>query len=68
MGIEELILDMARKEGIEKGIRKGITDTKAEVVTNLIIKLGLSDEQAADVAMVTPEYVAEIRNKLGLVS
>ena len=61
MGIEELILDMAKKEGIEKGAN----DTLEAVVTNLIIKLGLTDEQAADVAGVTPEYVAEIRAKLG---
>jgi len=61
MGIEELILDMAKKEGIEKGA----IDTLEAVVTNLIVKLGLTNEQAADVAGVTPEFVAEIREKLG---
>jgi hypothetical protein len=40
MGIEEQILDMVKKEGIEKGIN----DALEAVITNLIIKLGLTDE------------------------
>jgi len=41
MGIEELILDMAKMEGLEKGIEKGVNDTLEALVTNLIVKLGL---------------------------
>lgn len=53
MGIEELILHQTEQKGIEKG--------KIEEVHNLIIKLGLSDEQAADVAGVTVAYVQKVR-------
>jgi hypothetical protein len=52
MGIEELILQHTKAEG------------KAEVVGNLIVKLGLSDEQAADVAGVTVEFVKQLRARL----
>ncbi len=52
MGIEELVLDRAKQKG------------KAEVVTNLILKLGLSDEQAADIAGVLVDFVAAIKRKL----
>jgi predicted transposase/invertase (TIGR01784 family) len=68
MGIEELILQRAEQKGIEKGIekgiKKGIEKGKAEVVANLIAKLGLSNEQAADVAGVSVAFVKVIREKL----
>lgn len=60
MGIEELILHITEQKGIEKGIEKG----KAEVVRNLIIKLGLNDEQAANVAGVSIEFVQKVRDSL----
>jgi protein-disulfide isomerase-like protein with CxxC motif len=53
MGIEELILHTAEQKGKAEG--------KAEVVRNLIIKLGLNDEQAADVAEVSVEFVQQVR-------
>lgn len=68
MGIEELLLDRAEKKGLEKGIEKGLEKGKEEkshtIVENLIIKMGLSDEQAADLAEVSLEFVAEIRSAL----
>lgn len=60
MGIEELLLETARQEGIEKGIEK----TKRLTVRNLIDKLGLSDEQAAEIAEVTPAFVKKVRASL----
>lgn len=57
MGVFEMI-----KEREVKAIQdKGKVEAKAEVITNLIVKLGLSDEQAADVAGVSVSFVAEIR-------
>jgi predicted transposase YdaD len=50
--------------GFEKGIGEGVEKNATKVVENLIVKLGLSDEQAADVAGVTVAFVAAIRQKL----
>lgn len=60
MGIEELMLDRATKQGIQKGEQKKSRD----VVENLLSKLGLSDEQAAEVAEVSIEFVQKIRAQL----
>jgi predicted transposase/invertase (TIGR01784 family) len=60
MGIEELILHRAEQKGIEKGKAEG----KAEVVRNLITKLGLNDAQAADVAEVPVAFVQQVRASL----
>jgi hypothetical protein len=80
MGIEELVLHLTEQKGIEKGIEKGLEEglekgiakgieeglEKGNVkeVRNLITKLGLSDEQAADVAGVTIEFVKQVRATL----
>jgi protein-disulfide isomerase-like protein with CxxC motif len=57
MGIEEQILHITKAEGKAEG--------KAEVVRNLIIKLGLDDAQAADIADVSVEFVQQVRANLG---
>ena len=59
MGIEEMLLDQAQKEGLEEGIVKG----KVEVVRNLIMKMGLSDVQIAEIAEVPTDVVKKIREK-----
>jgi len=56
MGIEEQILQMKRTEGRVEG--------KVEEVSNLITKLGLNDEQAADVAGVRIEFMQQVRANL----
>ncbi|MCU0376167.1 MAG: hypothetical protein MUF24_12745 [Chitinophagaceae bacterium] len=56
MGVEEQILQMKRTEGKLEG--------KLEEVSNLITKLGLNDEQAADVAGVSIEFVQQVRANL----
>jgi hypothetical protein len=61
MGIEELILDLAEKRGLEKGEEK----KSHIIVENLIVKMGLSDEQAADLAEVPLDFVAKVRLSLG---
>jgi predicted transposase YdaD len=58
MGIEELILHITEQKGIEKG--------KAEVVQNLIIKLGLKNEQVANIAGVSIKFVMQVRSDISV--
>jgi predicted transposase/invertase (TIGR01784 family) len=58
MGIEELILHREKQKGIEQGIE--------QVIKNLITKMGLTDEQAADIAGVDAAFVARVRKEMGL--
>jgi hypothetical protein len=60
MGITETLKMLDREEGIEIGEAK----KSHHVVENLIIKLGLSDEQAADVAEVSVDFVKNIRQEI----
>ncbi|MCL4638413.1 MAG: hypothetical protein M5Z89_05430 [Olivibacter sp.] len=60
MGIEELMLDRATKQGIQKGEQK----SKSQVISNLLEKFGFSIEQAAEAADVSIEFVQKIRAKL----
>ncbi|HRP57343.1 hypothetical protein [Agriterribacter sp.] len=68
MGIIETIKKIEREEvfekGIEKGMEKGIEKGKREVIENLIIKLGLSDKQVADVAEMPVSFVKKIHAAL----
>jgi predicted transposase/invertase (TIGR01784 family) len=57
---EYSVLKTAEERGLERGMEKG----KEEVVVNLIIKLGLNDEQAANVANVPVSTVKKIRASL----
>jgi len=52
MGIEELMLERATKQG------------KGEVVKNLLTKFGFTVEQAAEAAEVSIEFVQKIRAQL----
>jgi predicted transposase/invertase (TIGR01784 family) len=52
-------------KGEMKGEIKGEERKTHAIVENLIVKLGLPDEQAADVAEVSVEYVAKVRAELG---
>ena len=76
MGIIETIKKIEREEGIEigmkkgmekgieKGMEKGIEKGKQEVIENLIIKMGLSDKQVADIAEMPVSFVKKIRAAL----
>jgi predicted transposase/invertase (TIGR01784 family) len=64
MGIEEMLLDQAQKKGLEKGIAKGKAETNAEIVKKLIIKMGLSDAQIADILGVPITFVQKRRSEL----
>ena len=84
MGIEEMVLERARKKGLEKGLEEGmekglekglekgikkgraegLEKGKAEVVKNLLLKMAMTDAQAADIAGVPVDFVKKIRKKL----
>ena len=64
MGIEELLLESAEKKGIEKGMEKGEEKKGYDVVKNLIIKMGLSNVQIADIAEVPVSFVEKVREEL----
>jgi len=48
----------------KRGIQKGKEEKDRQIVEKLIVKLGFSDEQAADFAAVSIEYVAKLRAEL----
>ena len=56
------------EEGIQKGMEKGIEQGKEEkgfdIVENLINKLGLDDQQAAEIAEVPVSFVLKVRKTL----
>ena len=64
MGIIETIKKIEREEVFEKGIEKGIEKGKQDVIENLIVKLGLSDRQAADIAEMPVSFVKKVRASL----
>ncbi|TAN14818.1 MAG: hypothetical protein EPN37_11240 [Chitinophagaceae bacterium] len=76
MGIEEMVLERAKREGLEKGIlkgrkegleeglEKGKLEGKIEEVKNLLIKMAMTDTQAADIAGVPVDFVKKVRKKL----
>jgi predicted transposase/invertase (TIGR01784 family) len=61
---EYSVLKTAEDRGLERGIEQGREEGREEVVVNLIIKLGLNDEQAANVADVPVAVVKKIRASL----
>nr|WP_293840530.1 hypothetical protein [uncultured Arsenicibacter sp.] len=65
MGIQEMIIDRARKEGLQKGIEQGLETAKTSIVKNLILAMTVSDSQIAAIAEVPVAFVKEIRQKLG---
>jgi len=60
MGIEELLLDRAKKRGVKQ--EKQRRDRR--IVLNLLDHTDFSDEQIAKLAEVSEEYVAKLRKSL----
>lgn len=54
----------AMEKGMERGMEKGMEKGKEQVVKNLIIELGLSDQQAARIAEIPVSFVKKIRTSL----
>jgi len=53
-----------REEGREKGKIEGKIEGKTEEVRNLIVKLGLTNGQAAEVAEVSIDFVKKVRSSI----
>ncbi len=60
MGIEEFLLDRAKKQGIAKGIEQG----KSDVVKNLLRAGKFSISEIANFAGVTEVFVKKIKRSL----
>jgi predicted transposase/invertase (TIGR01784 family) len=61
---ERIGIEKGIEKGIKKGIEKGAEKARHTVIENLLTKLGVSDEKAAEIAEVSIEYVREIRASL----
>ena len=59
MGVEK-----GEAKGVAKGEARGEAKTEERIVRNLIIKMGLTTEQVADVAGVTVEFVEKVKAEL----
>jgi flagellar biosynthesis/type III secretory pathway protein FliH len=76
MGLEQFLLERANKEGIEQGVKQGVMQgvmqgmkqgreaEKKSLVVNMINKTLLSDQQIAEVAETTVDFVAQLRQQL----
>jgi len=56
--------DIFYRKGERIGEIKGAEKARHTVIENLLTKLGVSDEKAAEIAEVSVEYVKEIRANL----
>ncbi|GAB3704626.1 hypothetical protein GCM10027592_36220 [Spirosoma flavus] len=68
MGIEEFLLERAKKEGIkeglEKGLEQGAEQEKRSLVTRLLTMTAFSSEQIADIVNVSVAFVDQVRKDL----
>jgi molybdenum cofactor biosynthesis enzyme MoaA len=64
MGIEELLLDRAEKQGVKQGMEQMKKEDHRKFTLNLLTHTDFSDEQIAKLAEVSKEYVAKLRKSL----
>ena len=66
MGVKEILIERAINKGAQ--LERAKAEEKAQtVVGNLIVKLDLSDEQAAVIADVSLDFVKKVRSGLKVV-
>jgi len=63
MGIEEMVLDMAKKQGMELGEERGMERRNREVVINML-RNDFTDEMILKIVNVTPDYIQKIKASL----
>ena len=51
-------------EGVREGIKKGINEAKADVVRNLLLNTDFSIEKIAKLALVSLDFVQQVRAAL----
>jgi len=61
MGIEEFVLERAKKQGLKLGIDQGIEKNQTEVVKQLIVKTDFDNARIADIAGVSIAFVENLR-------
>lgn len=61
---EYSVLKTAEERGMEKGVEKGREEMQEQVVKNLIIELGLADQQVARITQTPVSFVKKIRASL----
>ncbi len=74
MGIEQFLLQRAKKEGIgegieqgiERGIEKGIDIQLKETIKNARLKKNFSIETIAELVNLLPERVRQILDEMGI--
>ena len=68
MGIRELVLDLAKKEGVKEGIERGIVkgreESKSEFVRNLLATAKFTAAEIAALANVTEVFVLKIQKTM----
>ena len=72
MGIEEMVIDRAKKiglkmgmeKGIEKGVEKGMQKASTVVVKNLLLANRFTIAEIANFANVTEQFVEKIKTSL----
>lgn len=58
------VIEVVKKQERQLGLKQGVKQKSSEVVENLIVKLGLSDEQIMDIAEVSLDFVKKVRASL----
>jgi predicted transposase YdaD len=64
MGIIQSLRNKKEEEGLKEGEELGREEEKTILVTSLITQLGLSNEQASEIAKVSLSFVQEVRANL----
>jgi|GEM_PF-5073474 len=59
MEIEEQIIELVEKRGVDKGIKEGSEKSKRQIVRHLRLNLGFTDKQTAEMVQVTVKFVKE---------
>ena len=64
VGIEQLLLTLAKQEGIEQGIEQGRPEKDILFVKNLLTSTTFSNEEIARLAGVDRDFVARLRAEI----
>jgi hypothetical protein len=63
MGIEEFLLDRAKRQGIKEGIQEGFADAQSIFVKNLLHNTDFPIPKIANLANVSEDFVRQVKNQ-----